>query len=289
MTVLCYALGALLGLLVARGGVPSLLRVWPLALRTQLLLTASVLGLFAAWRLSAPGELLAPLVIEVSSVVALLVALATRKRASMGQASLESWAAGANGGFWVTPVAGALAGPSAITIAVIADRLGALRTAFLIHFLRRDAPLKQSRRTSLVDQSPLLALAVGLILNLVAPAPVWSGTVLSLAGPVLAFTGAALFVGSVWHPDHRSAPPADGGLRRWLLLLLARAVVLLPFALLQGGALGVVAVLWLLSAPAFNPPQLAVLYGYRSGVVHVAARYGWLLAPLGLALALLVR
>jgi hypothetical protein len=42
------------------------------------------------------------------------------------------------------------------------------------------------------------------------------------------------------------------------------------------------------SAPAFNPPQLALLYGYRDGTVRSAARYGWLLAPVGLTLALLV-
>ena len=43
------------------------------------------------------------------------------------------------------------------------------------------------------------------------------------------------------------------------------------------------------SAPSFQPIQLAVLYGYRSEVVVAAVRWGWVLAPLGLGLAELVR
>ena len=44
-----------------------------------------------------------------------------------------------------------------------------------------------------------------------------------------------------------------------------------------------------LGPPAFNPPQQAVLYGYRSGVVMVAARWGWIFLPVGLGLALAIR
>jgi hypothetical protein len=54
-------------------------------------------------------------------------------------------------------------------------------------------------------------------------------------------------------------------------------------------SLAVVAVLTALSAPSFQPIQLAVLYGYRSEVVVAAVRWGWLLAPLGLGAAALVR
>ncbi len=54
-------------------------------------------------------------------------------------------------------------------------------------------------------------------------------------------------------------------------------------------ALAVVAVLTALSAPSFQPIQLSVLYGYRSDVVIAAARWGWILAPLGLGAAALVR
>jgi hypothetical protein len=51
----------------------------------------------------------------------------------------------------------------------------------------------------------------------------------------------------------------------------------------------VVAVLSALGPPAFNPPQQAVLYGYRSGVVMVAVRWGWLFLPVGLVAALVLR
>ena len=50
-----------------------------------------------------------------------------------------------------------------------------------------------------------------------------------------------------------------------------------------------VAVLTALSAPSFQPIQLSVLYGYRSEVVVAAVRWGWILAPLGLGAAALVR
>ena len=53
--------------------------------------------------------------------------------------------------------------------------------------------------------------------------------------------------------------------------------------------MAVIAVLSALGPPAFNPPQQAVLYGYRSGVVMVAARWGWVFLPVGLALALVIR
>jgi hypothetical protein len=54
-------------------------------------------------------------------------------------------------------------------------------------------------------------------------------------------------------------------------------------------AVAVIAVLSAFGPPAFNPPQQAVLYGYRSGVVMISARWGWLFLPIGLALAVAIR
>jgi hypothetical protein len=51
----------------------------------------------------------------------------------------------------------------------------------------------------------------------------------------------------------------------------------------------VVAVLSALGAPAFSPPQLAVLYGYRSATVNASVRWGWLFLPFGYVAALLLR
>jgi hypothetical protein len=53
--------------------------------------------------------------------------------------------------------------------------------------------------------------------------------------------------------------------------------------------LAVVAILSGLGAPSFQPIQLAVLYGYRSEVVVAAVRWGWLLAPVGLVMAEVIR
>ena len=63
--------------------------------------------------------------------------------------------------------------------------------------------------------------------------------------------------------------------RRWLLLTGVRIAYLGVIALVTGSNGGgrhrrIVG----LGPPAFNPPQQAVLYGYRSGVVMVAARWG---------------
>jgi hypothetical protein len=159
--------------------------------------------------------------------------------------------------------------------------------------MRRDAPLRQRRATTWVDQSPVLASVVGLLLHFVGPAPGWTADVLTLAGPLLAFSGAALFTGSVIHPHNISVPRTEHAIRRWAWLTVIRVAYFLAVALVAAAAgstaLAVVAVLSALSAPSFQPIQLAVLYGYRSEVVVAAVRWGWLLAPLGLGAAELIR
>ena len=50
----------------------------------------------------------------------------------------------------------------------------------------------------------------------------------------------------------------------------------------------VIGVLSALGAPAFSPIQQAVLYGYRSGLVNLAVRWGWLVLPVGLVAAVLI-
>jgi hypothetical protein len=108
-----------------------------------------------------------------------------------------------------------------------------------------------------------------------------------------AFSGAALFTGSVIHPHNLAVPQTVHAVRRWGWLTLLRiayyAVVATLAALAGSTALTVVAVLTALSAPSFQPIQMSVLYGYRSEVVVVAVRWGWILAPLGLVAAALVR
>jgi hypothetical protein len=44
-------------------------------------------------------------------------------------------------------------------------------------------------------------------------------------------------------------------------------------------------VLFGFTIPAFFPPQLSILYGYRDTVVAATARWGWVFAVPGIALA----
>jgi hypothetical protein len=289
LTFSAYALGALMGVVVDRGG-ERLRRDWPVYLRVQLLATAGLLTIFSAWRLSSFSQIVGPVVIALVGWVLLGASLATRGHSSAGQAALESWAAVPNGAFWVLPIAGALVGSAGNMVTALANAVYAASTAACIHLMRRDAPFAQRRSTSWIDQSALLALGIGLLLHLVGPAPSFSGWVLDASGPLLAFVGAALFTGSVLHPHNVSIGRGRDGIRRWLWLSALRVACLAPVvALSHSRTVQVVAVLSALGAPAFNPSQLAVLYGYRSGAVNASVRWGWLLLPVGFAAALVLR
>jgi hypothetical protein len=111
-----------------------------------------------------------------------------------------------------------------------------------------------------------------------------------LAGPLLAFSGAALFAGSVVHPHNLSIPKSDQALRRWTWLTALRVGYFMVIVVCTSSrALAIVAAVSALSAPSFTPIQQAVLYGYRSGVVNVSVRWGWVLAPLGVGVAAGIR
>ena len=47
-------------------------------------------------------------------------------------------------------------------------------------------------------------------------------------------------------------------------------------------------VLFGLTIPAFFPPQLSILYGYRDSVVAATARWGWVFAAPGVAAAVIL-
>lgn len=284
-----YLVGALMGLTVHRGGA-RLRRGWPVYLRVQLVATAGLLGLFSAWRLTAPHQVVAPIAIAFVGLVLLLVSNAVRGDHSPGLAELEGWAAFPNGQFWVLPIAGALMGPSASALAALTNAVYAGPNAVCIHLMRRDAPHPQRRSTTWTDQSMVMAVAAGLLLHLEGPAPAASHWVLVVAGPLLAFVGAALYTGSVLHPHNAGVDRSGGDYGRWVVLAGVRIAYLVAIAVITSSAeVAVIAVLSAFGPPAFNPPQQAVLYGYRSGVVMVAVRWGWVFVPVGLATALLIR
>jgi predicted permease len=219
--------------------------------------------------------------------------LVTRGQRSPGEGALEAWAVSPNSGFWAVPVATAFAGSAGTMVAVLANVITSVWGSVCTHLMRRDAPLRQRRATSWVDQSPVLASVVGLALHVVRPAPGWTADVLVLAGPLLAFSGAALFTGSIIHPHNISVPRPQHAIRRWAWLTVIRVAYFLTVTVVAAAtgstALAVVAVVSALSAPSFQPIQLAVLYRYKSEVVVAAVRWGWLLAPFGLGAAALIR
>ncbi len=268
-------------------------RAWPVFLRVQILATSATLSLVAAWRLTSVSQLLGPLALSAGMWLILGATLLTRGERSAGQSSLEAWALSPNASFWVVPTAAAFAGSAGTMIAVLANVITTAWNAVAVHLMRRDAPFRQRRSTTWVDQSPVLASGVGLLLHVIGPAPSWTADVLTLAGPLLAFSGAALFTGSVVHPHNLAVPRTPHAVRRWSWLTVLRiayyALVAVAASLAGSTPLVVVAVLTALSAPSFQPIQLSVLYGYRSEVVVVAVRWGWALAPLGLVAAALVR
>lgn len=289
ITFAAYVIGATTGLLVHHGG-PRLRRGWPVYLRIQLVATAALLGMFSAWRLTAPRQIVAPIAMAAAGGVLLGAAFLLRGPRSTGLSQLEGWTAFPNSTFWVLPVGGALAGAPASVIAALTNAAYAVPTAACIHLLRRDAPFPQRHSTSWLDQSMLVAVGVGLLLHLSGPAPAASHWVLVVAGPLLAFVGAALYTGSVLHPHNSSMERTRDEWRRWLLFTAVRVFLLGTVAVVTDStAVAVIAVLSALGPPAFNPPQQSVLYGYRSGLVMIAATWGWLFLPVGLALALLIR
>jgi hypothetical protein len=289
LSLLCFITGGLIGWGTTRAG-DTVQRVWPIVLRTQILLTSATLSLVAAWRLTGVGQIYGPLLLAGGFWCLFGASIVTRGERSSGEASLESWAAGPNSGFWVVPVATAFAGSAGAMVAVLANVANTAWTAVVTHLMRRDAPLRQRRATTWVDQSPIMASVIGLLLHLAGHAPSSTREILTLAGPLLAFSGAALFTGSVAHPHNRATTPTAHAQRRVVWLSAIRVAYFLLIVILTSSVpLAVVAALSALGAPSFQPIQLAVLYGYRSGVVTTAVRWGWVLAPFGLGLAAVVR
>jgi len=287
VVVLAYALGATLGVASARSA--RLAGVWQRIIRFQIVLVSVGVSILAAWRLEGIADLGWPMLAVGITVVIMSVAWWTTPRGSdrTGRAVLRGWSANANGGFWVIPVATAIAGAPGAVFAVIVDRLYIVIFGFFTWVLRRNAPEPQRMRTSWIDQAPVIALGVGLVLNVTTDTPAWTATALEWAAPLLALSGAAVFVGSVLHPSQRI--PWRPGMRIWALLSAVRLALFVPAALLAPTPeIAIAFVLFGFTIPAFFPPQLSILYGYRDAVVAATARWGWVWAAPGVAAALVL-
>ena len=281
-----YAFGALAGWSFSRS--ERVAAVWRVVIRSQIVLVSVVVSLLAAWRLPSVADLLWPIVGGVLGLVLVAVALLVTPRGEdrLGRAVLRGWSASPNGGFWAIPVATAVAGAGATVFAVLIDRVLVVIFGVMTWLLRRDAPLKQQRRTSWIDQAPVIALVIGLVLNVLSDAPTWTASALEWSAPLMAMAGAAVFVGSVLHPSQRI--PWRPGLGPWVLLVGVRVAMFVPLALIAPEmGMHVVFLLFAFSIPAFFPPQLSILYGYRDPVVAAAVRWGWIFAPVGIAAAIL--
>ena len=287
IVALAYALGAGIGVASARS--PRLADAWRRIIRIQIVIVSVGVSILAAWRLEGFGDLLWPLLAAGITAVIMACAWWTTPRGPdhTGRAVLRGWSANANGGFWVIPVATAIAGPPGTVFAVIIDRLYIIIFGFFTWILRRNAPEPQRMRTSWIDQAPVIALGLGLVLNVTRETPDWTATALAWAAPILALSGAAVFVGSVLHPSQRI--PWRPGMRVWALLSTVRILLFVPAALLAPTPeIAIAFVLFGFTIPAFFPPQLSILYGYRDSVVAATARWGWVWAAPGVALAVLL-
>jgi len=261
-------------------------RLWPSVLRLQIFVTAVVLTGVATWRISEIGQLNGPLVLSIGLLIPFTIAWLTKGDRSSGEIALESWAVSANSAYWVVPVAGAIAGPAGTMIAALVNVPSTAVNMWWIALMRRDAPRAQRRSTGWIDYSPLIASALGYLLRFVHSAPSSTSEVLKWAGPLLAFSGAALVTGSIIHPHNVSITRSRASLNRWACLSSFRIAYCLAIASLTSSTpLKIVAVLTALSAPSFSPIQQGVIYGYRSSVVRSAVRWGWLTAPVGIAVA----
>ena len=285
IVVLAYGLGAAIGAASARS--VRLASVWRVIIRWQIVAVSVGVSILAAWRLEGIADLAWPLIAVSITLVIMAVAWWTTPRGTdrTGRAVLRGWSANANGGFWVIPAATAVAGAPGAVFAVIVDRLYIIVFGFFTWILRRNAPQRQRMRTSWIDQAPVIALGIGLTLNVTSETPPWTATALEWAAPLLAFSGAAVFVGSVLHASQRI--PWRPGLPLWGLLSAVRIALFIPAALFAPTPeIAIAFVLFGFTIPAFFPPQLSILYGYRDAVVAATARWGWVWAAPGVAAAI---
>lgn len=281
-----YALGTVLGLISLR--VVAFRAIWSRFIRAQTLAVASLVSVTSVWAMNSWADILWPAMITVCFAVILAVAIAiTRPPRRSGRGAILGWTGMANTGFFVLPVATALAGPPGAIAAVLVDRVSMPVWASMTWLARREAPIQQRTHTAWIDQSPLIGVGIGFILHFTIAAPAWVATVTSWAGPIFAATGAAIFVGSALHPTQRIS--ARGGVKPWLTVIAVRVALIAPLAYFAPSMpIAVTMTLAALSIPAFGPSQASTMYGYSEPAVAASNKFGWIVGAAGLIIALLM-
>ena len=278
-----YALGTILGLISVR--ISRFRAIWSRIIRTQILAVASIASVTSVWTMNSWNDILWPALLTVAMAVILVLGIAvTKPPLRGGRGGLLAWTGMANTGFFVVPVASALVGAPGVIAGVLMDRISTPVWAMMTHLLRRDAPIQQRTHTAWIDQAPLIGVILGFILHALVPVPNWVSIVTAATGPVFALTGAAIFVGSALHPTQRIS--SRGGVRPWLIVVTARAILLAPLVYFAPSMpLAVVSVLAALSITTFGPAQFSTMYGYAEPYVAAATKYGWLVGAAGLIAA----
>ncbi len=278
--LIAYAIGALTGFWASKR--PALTQRWHHVVRAELLITTVTLSITAAWRITSLSQVLWPALIALILFIMLGLTWLTESEPSRAsKASLHAWATTPNTGFFVLPASASLAGPAGAVAGVLLDRLSAVIFASYVHLLRKHAPRTQRTVTFWIDQSPIVAMTLGIALHLVGPAPAWTATLTQWASPLMAMIGASIYVGSLLQPSQRIDPRP--GIKRWAVLTATSSLLLVPLIVFAPTpALRLVSILCVLSIPAFGALQMSTVYGYSDSVVAAAARYSWILGAIGL-------
>ncbi len=290
LSLLCFAGGWGSSVGPHPAAVASVQRVWPIILRTQILVTSATLSLVAAWapHLGRGEESIGPRWSLAGGMWIPLCGLAADTGNELGrsEAAFEGWAAAPNSGFWVVPAAHCLRRSRRHH----GRRPGQRGQLGLGRRVRAPA-CAEMRRSPSGAPPPGSTSRRSLASVIEAPCSIWPAMrrlppreVLTLAGPLLAFSGAALFAGSVLHPHNVATVRTPHTFRRLSHLALGRARVLY-FVLVaacsptrppspSSPALSGLGAPSFQPIPAGGPVWLSLRRGHRRDV-----RWGWVGAP----------
>jgi hypothetical protein len=254
--------------------------------RAQLAGGIGVLAVLSGWTFHVSvGNITAILVLLAAQLTAVATAAWLFRRHADGP--LMAYGMYGNPTFWSLPVATATLGAHAAVFLVAFDMLTQPRIAVAIRLLRMRAPKLQRPGTALIDYSPGIAAAGGLIVGRFVPAPHAIATIVAALGIAMALFG-ALLLGVAWPKQWLDRAHLAAG-ARGLALHYTLVPTLLTVATVAGVTLpGAVWILALGPLP-LSTVSFAQVYGYsaKAAASSLALSIGGALAlaPLALAIA----